>query len=141
MPAMEMISNDWLQADRLSDHRYMANLFRLNLHCAAYNLLVRSRKLIADPPVEKTIEGVPPEAQSEYVRRGHQNRRRQRDPLGEGQPCTWRSRLIKVAALIEVSCRRIVVRLPRHWHYLAHLEKFCTVAMSVSTAGRPPDCC
>jgi len=60
-----------LQADRLSDHRYMANLFRLNLHCAAHNLLVRSRKLIADPPVEKTIEGIPPEAQSEYVRRGH----------------------------------------------------------------------
>ncbi len=92
-----------------------------------------------DDPVDKTIEGIPPEAQSEYVRRGYQNRRRQRDPLGEGQPCTWRSRLIKVAALIEVSCRRIIVRLPRHWLYLAHLEKFCTVAMSFSTTGRSPD--
>ena len=29
-----------LQADRLSDHRYFANLFRLYLHTAAYNLLV-----------------------------------------------------------------------------------------------------
>jgi len=128
-----------LQADRLSDHRYMANLFRLNLHCAAHNLLVRSRKLIADPPVEKTIEGVPPEAQSDLLRRSDQNRRRQRDPLGEGQPCTWRSRLIKVAALIEVSCRRIVVRLAEHWPYVAHFEKFCTVAMSFSSAVRPPD--
>ena len=27
-----------LEADRLSDHRYMANLFRLNLHCLAHNL-------------------------------------------------------------------------------------------------------
>ena len=30
---------DGLQADRLSDHRYFANLFRLYLHTAAYNLL------------------------------------------------------------------------------------------------------
>jgi hypothetical protein len=33
-----------LHADRLSDHRYMANLFRLYLHCAAHNLLVRLRR-------------------------------------------------------------------------------------------------
>jgi hypothetical protein len=30
-----------LLADRLSDHRYFANLFRLYLHTAAYNLLAR----------------------------------------------------------------------------------------------------
>ena len=33
-----------LAADRLSDHRYFANLFRLYLHTAAYNLLVRMRQ-------------------------------------------------------------------------------------------------
>jgi hypothetical protein len=32
-----------LEADRLSDHRYLANLFRLYLHAAALNLLVRLR--------------------------------------------------------------------------------------------------
>ena len=39
-----------LLADRLSDHRYFANLFRLYLHTAAYNLLVRLRRIVADPP-------------------------------------------------------------------------------------------
>ena len=45
-------SNAVCQADRLSDHRYMANLFRLYLHATAYNLLVRLRRLVADPPPE-----------------------------------------------------------------------------------------
>jgi len=35
--------------DRLSDHRFMANYFRLYLHAAALNLLVRLRREIADP--------------------------------------------------------------------------------------------
>ncbi len=36
-----------LNADRLSDHRYMAHLFRLYLHAAAHSLLVRIRLLAA----------------------------------------------------------------------------------------------
>ena len=36
--------------DRLSDHRFMANYFRLYLHAAAFNLLARLRREIADPP-------------------------------------------------------------------------------------------
>jgi len=51
-----------LQADRLSDHRYMANLFRLYLHATAYNLLVRLRRLVADPPPEPEDAEVPVEA-------------------------------------------------------------------------------
>ena len=39
-----------LKTDRLSDHRYMANLFRLFLHVQAHNLLVRIRREIAAPP-------------------------------------------------------------------------------------------
>ena len=35
--------------DRLSDHRFMANNFRLYLHAAAMNLLVRLRRFIAEP--------------------------------------------------------------------------------------------
>jgi hypothetical protein len=48
-----------LQADRLSDHRYLANLFRLYLHTAAYNLLVRLRRLVADPPPPSPDAEVP----------------------------------------------------------------------------------
>ena len=36
----------------------------------------------------------------------HFGLRRQRDPLGEGYPCTWRTLLIKVAAEVVVSTRR-----------------------------------
>jgi hypothetical protein len=34
--------------DRLSDHRFVANYFRLYLHAAAMNLLVRLRRFIAE---------------------------------------------------------------------------------------------
>jgi hypothetical protein len=33
----------------LSDHRFVANDFRLDLHAAAMNLLVRLRQFIAEP--------------------------------------------------------------------------------------------
>jgi hypothetical protein len=39
-----------LAADRLSCHRFVANYFRLMLHAAALNLLVRLRTWVADPP-------------------------------------------------------------------------------------------
>ena len=51
-----------LLADRLSDHRYFANLFRLYLHTTAYNLLVHMRRAVADPPQEARSEEVPVEA-------------------------------------------------------------------------------
>jgi hypothetical protein len=38
-----------LAMDRLSDHRFVANYFRLYLHAAAMNLLVRLRRFIAEP--------------------------------------------------------------------------------------------
>lgn len=109
-----------LQADRLSDHRYFANLFRLYLHSQAYNLLVRVRRQIADPPPEDTREEVPEEALTGRKRRQHFNRRRERDPLGEGQPCTWQTRLIKVAVRVTETTRRVVVQLASSWPYLDH---------------------
>ena len=100
--------------DRLSDHRFMANLFRLYLHMVALNLLVRLRREVADPP--PAPEGdVPVAALAGRARKQYQNARRVRDPLGEGQPDTWRLLLIKVAASVTVSCRRIVVRLSSSW--------------------------
>jgi hypothetical protein len=130
-----------LQADRLSDHRYFANLFRLYLHAAAHNLLVRMRHEVVDPLPEPALEelsgeptqeavslesdqkDVPPEAYAGNRRRRRHNRRREHDPLGEGQPCTWRTRLIKVAATVRETTRRVIVQLSSSWPYLNHYRE------------------
>jgi hypothetical protein len=75
-----------LAMDRLSCHRFMANFFRLLLHTAAFNLLNAARDNPEIPHV-----------------------------LRVGQPCTWRTRLIKVAAVVVQSARRIVVKLASNW--------------------------
>jgi len=111
-----------LAIDRTSDHRFMANYFRLYLHAAAHNLLVRLRRAVAcppPPPSDSTLHSdVPTEALDGAARRRYFTHRRQADPLGEGHPCTWRSLLIKVAAEVTVSTRRILVRLSSTWPYL-----------------------
>lgn len=121
-----------LCADRLSDHRYMANCFRMFLHCLANNLLVQLRRRIAAPPQEPTVkvlaeEGpdplqviheIPPEAALGRARRGQFNRRRQADPLGEGHASTWRMMLIKVASRIKITARRVRVFLSGSWPFL-----------------------
>jgi hypothetical protein len=111
-----------LMADRLSDHRYFANLFRLYLHTAAYNLLVRMRQVVEEPLPQDAAPEVPVEALAGRCRRQHHNRRRAHDPLGQGQPCTWRTRLIKVAATVCESTRRVLVRLSSSWPYLVHYQ-------------------
>ena len=117
-----------LCADRLSDHRYMANCFRMFLHCLAHNLLVSLRQAIADPPAEEAAgsyldqDAVPAEAGTPHQRRQYFNRRRKADPLGEGHACTWRMRLIKVAARIKVTARRVRVYLSGSWPYLHHFR-------------------
>jgi hypothetical protein len=135
-----------LAMDRLSDHRFVANYFRLYLHAAAMNLLVRLRRFIAEPlpvpvpPAETAApatsqagestslaagEGVPAEALTGAARQRHFRLRRQRDPLGEGHPCTWRTLLIKVAAEVIVRTRRVVVRLSSSWPHLEWYRRVC----------------
>ncbi len=135
-----------LAMDRLSDHRFMANYFRLYLHAAALNLLVRLRRFIAEPlpapapPVETAAPAasqageaalpaagmcLPVEALTGAERQRHFRLRRQRDPLGEGHPCTWRTLLIKVAAEVVVRTRRIVVRLSSSWPHLDWYRRVC----------------
>jgi hypothetical protein len=114
---------DGLTADRLSDHRFLANYFRLYLHTAAANLLVRLRRTVANPPPASAAEDLPREAFAGKQRRDYFNHRRERDPLGEGHPCTWRTRLIKVAAEIVVRSRRILVCLSASWPYLDHYRQ------------------
>jgi hypothetical protein len=77
-----------LSADRLSCHRFKANFLRLLLHTAAYNLLNALRDHDQVPEV-----------------------------LRRAQPSTWRTRLIKVAATVTQSCRRIVVTLAGQWPF------------------------
>lgn len=78
-----------LHLDRLSCHRFMANFWRLLLHTAAYNLLNALRD----------HQEVPEE-------------------LRHAQPATWRSKLIKVAATVIASTRRVVIQLAGNWPFL-----------------------
>jgi hypothetical protein len=120
--------------------------YELYLHAAAMNLLVRLRRFIAEPlrvPVPPATtaapatsqageslslaagEGVPAEALMGAARQRHFRLRRQRNPLGEGHPCTWRALLIKVAAEVVVRTRRIVVRLSSSWRHLDWYHRVC----------------
>jgi hypothetical protein len=90
-----------LHADRLSCHRFMANFFRLLLHAAAYNLLNAVRDSDRLPEV-----------------------------LRVAQPCTWRLMLIKVAAEVVQSSRRIVVRLAANWPWRELYESVAARALA-----------
>jgi hypothetical protein len=92
-----------LHMDRLSCHRFMANFFRLLLHTAAMNLLNAARDDQSLPEV-----------------------------LRVGQPCTWRTQVIKVAAVIVQSTRRIVVKLANHWPWWTMYQAVGQRALSFS---------
>lgn len=74
-----------IRADRLSCHRFAANVFRLLLHAVAYRLMHALRNTVGF--VEPTLRRV--------------------------QMDTLRLRLLKVAAIVVSSVRRVVVKLPR----------------------------
>ena len=122
-----------LKADRLSDHRFLANFFRLYLHAAALNLLVRLRRAVVLPSPTAEEVDVPAELPTAAIDEPHRkkffNRRRQRDPLGEGFACTWRTRLIKVAAEVITRARRVIVRLSASW---PHLDYFLAVSNHIN---------
>ena len=86
-----------LAADRLSCCRYVANFLRLLLHAAAYRLMhaVRTAAKVVDVD------------------------------LGRAQFDTLRLRLLKVAAHVTQSARRIFVRLPAAF---PHANTFVAVA-------------
>jgi hypothetical protein len=72
---------------------------------------------------------LPTEALDQPARRKFFNTRRQRDPLGEGFACTWRTRLIKVAAEVITRARRVIVRLSGNW---PHRDQFLKVSQAVT---------
>ncbi|MFN5299231.1 MAG: transposase [Planctomycetaceae bacterium] len=104
-----------LKADRLSDNRFMAHFFRLYLHVTALNLMVRLRQATASPepapsdPEVYTSQELASESLDEPQRKTFFDRRRERDAMAEGFACNWRTRLIKVAAVIVVRARRVIV--------------------------------
>ena len=128
-----------LAADRLSDHRFLANFFRLYLHTAALNLLVRLRHAVVQNPPTSAELGLPADFPTEAIdepeRKRFFNKRRERDPLGEGFACTWRTRLIKVAAEVVTRARRVIVRLSGSW---PHLDHFLQVSRAVMLPTRAP---
>lgn len=125
-----------LCCDRLSDHRYMANLFRVMMHCVAANLLVRLRDIVEIVPeiADDAGEEIPLEARSSSAKRRHHTRRRRRDPLGEGYACTWRTHVIKVACRVIVRTRRVRVQFSSSWPWAGHLKR---VAEMLSGYARP----
>ena len=127
-----------LKTDRLSDHRFVANFFRLYLHTFAFIVLVRLRHRVAQPSPTSAELGLPAELPTAALdgndRKRFFNHRRQRDPLGEGFASTWRTRLIKVAAEVVTQARRVIIRLSASW---PHLEHFLAVSRAVM--GVMPD--
>lgn len=83
-----------LRADRLSCHRFVANAFRLLLHAIAYRLMHALRATIARVAPEVV------DVSTDRVR------------LATAQMDTLRLRLLKVAAQVSSSVRRVLVRLP-----------------------------
>jgi hypothetical protein len=112
-----------LAMDRLSDHRFLANYFRLYLHATAFNLLVRLRREIANPPPWEMASPLPAETWTEAERKRYQRMRRQHDPLGEGHPWTWRTLLVKVAATVIVSTRRVLVQVSASWPHFHYFRQ------------------
>jgi Transposase DDE domain group 1 len=106
-----------LCCNRLSDHRCLANLFRVMLHMLACNMLSRMRRVVQLPqPAPPTNpDGLPLEAHSESLKRKYRNRRRRQDPLGRGQAMTWRMLVIKVACRVVRRARRVRLLLSSHW--------------------------
>lgn len=114
-----------LCCDRLSDHRFMANLFRVMMHCIAANLLVKLRSMVKiKPPIDPdTGSEVPFEAKPAHSKRHHWTSRRRRDPLGEGHACTWRTHVIKVACRVIASTRRVRVLISSSWPWSHYLQQ------------------
>jgi hypothetical protein len=102
-----------LCADRLSCHRFVANAFRLFLHAVAYRLMHALRAVAARvaplvvPPGEKALR------------------------LAVAQMDTIRLRLLKVAAIVVSSARRVLVRLPRSFPLA---PAFAAIACALTTS-------
>lgn len=127
-----------LHIDRLSDHRFMANLFRVYLHCLAHNLVAALRQVMVrhappDPDAELDLPPALQNDQSDEGRRRRHNHRRRQDCLKQAQPNTWRLLVIKVAARVIVSVRRIRIVLSASWPHVKHLRRATRALQAAAT--------
>ena len=112
-----------LCGERLSDHRFVANLFRLLMHATALNLIIRLRRELPDAPPEDRRCAPRPDAERPGPPTGAELRR--------AQPATWRLRLIKVATEVIVSCRRVLIRLAQPLHLASGAAHHPTVLIPI----------
>lgn len=131
-----------LHCDRLSDERFVANYFRLYLHTAALNLLVRLRQTVSPPALTPAEVGLPAEQSAnsldEPQRRQFFNRRRLWDPFRSGCASTWRTQFIKVAAEVVTRARRVIIRLAASWPHLDQFRQISHAIRSLSPASADP---
>jgi hypothetical protein len=95
-----------LAAGRLSCHRFTANFLRLMMHTLAFNLLNALRQH-RDVPEE----------------------------LRRARPETWRSRIIKVAATVVQTTRRVVIELSASWPFWSLLRRVGRRALRARAAS------
>ncbi len=95
-----------LAAGRLSCHRFKANFLRLMMHTLAFNLL--------------------------NALRGHKD---VPEELRHARPETWRSKVIKVAARVVRTTRRVVLELSSSWPFWPLLERVGRRALRARAAG------
>jgi hypothetical protein len=124
---------------RRTDRVWVFQETTVYLHAAALNLLVRLRHTVVQSTPTSAELGLPAELPAEAIdgaaRKQFFNKRRERDPLGGGFACTWRTRLIKVAAEVITRARRVIVRVSGSWPHLDHLLQ---VSRAVSQPPIPP---
>jgi hypothetical protein len=95
------------------------------------NDLVRPRRFSAKPSpppapqVKMAHAASQPGAQLLPAPQRHFRLLWQRDPLGRGRSCIWCTLLLKVAAEVVVSTRRILVRLSSNWTHLCWYRRVC----------------
>jgi len=106
-----------LHADRLSCHRFLANFWRLLLHTAALNLLNWVRDDAAIPDELRDGSSIPAE-------------------LRKARPQTWRSKLIKVAATVVQTTRRLRVQVSSQWPHWGH---YVAVSLRALNMRSPPE--
>jgi hypothetical protein len=95
-----------LAAGRLSCHRFKANFLRLMMHTLAFNLL---NALRAHPSVPEELRNARPE--------------------------TWRSKVVKVAARIMQTTRRVVIEVSASWPFWPLLERVGRRALRARAAS------
>ena len=57
--------------------------------------------------------------------------------LQVGQPCTWQTTVIKVAAIVVQTTRRVVVKLAANWPWWPMYQAVATRALSFSPIPAP----